>query len=181
MVLRRRSRHEGDTAGCGFQLAGESAGPKGSGRWSRRGSHAGPADRLMSEARRLRASRNAEPSRGARSRDRNGRAHGASTAWRLPCRRGSHDAPAAVSEHRGLRGEVSAKPAGSDEGWLVVRETGSLRSGTAGGPNMPPPVVGISWCLTRSHPSPRSRHRQGTPTRSPPRIPAVAASRHSSC
>jgi hypothetical protein len=57
IVLRRRSRH----AGCGFQLAGESAGPNGSGRWSWRGSHAGPADRLMPEARRLRASRNAEP------------------------------------------------------------------------------------------------------------------------
>jgi hypothetical protein len=50
--------------GCGFQMAGESAGPNGSGRWSWRGSHAGPADRLMPEARRLRASRNAEPSRG---------------------------------------------------------------------------------------------------------------------
>jgi hypothetical protein len=55
--LTPRRRHPG----CGFQMAGESAGPNGSGRWSWRGSHAGPADRLMPEARRLRASRNAEP------------------------------------------------------------------------------------------------------------------------
>jgi hypothetical protein len=62
LVLPRRSSYEDDTPAAGFQLAGESVGPKRSDRWFRRGSHTGPADRLTLKGS-TPPSRDAEPSR----------------------------------------------------------------------------------------------------------------------
>jgi hypothetical protein len=137
MVLRRRSRHERETPAAGFQLAGQSAGQRGAAGGPGRGSHAGPADRSTPEARRLRASRNAEPprvgypvdepqttfagslstssscSRQARDHQTPTTPHGASTAERPPCAEAATMRRPPFLNTGDFRGDVPAKPAGS--------------------------------------------------------------------